>query len=181
MIRKQHLIALAALALAACGSAETDGQSSQPAGTMAGLVESEAGSQMPDIAVLAPDGEETTLAEIAGGEPILVNLWASWCAPCIEELPTLVALAAREDAPQVLMLNQDFQVPQASIRAFLDDNEIEGVETWQDPEMAMTDALSVTIMPTTVLYDGEGREVWRFVGDLHWDGEEAAELLARLD
>lgn len=123
-----------------------------------------------------PDGEKVTLADFRG-EPVLVNLWASWCAPCIQELPTLVALGEREGAPQVLTISQDIG-PQTSVRAFIADRGLKGVEAWHDPEMALTSALGVQIMPTSVLYDAEGREVWRYTGDLDWTGAEAAKLLA---
>ena len=146
----------------------------------AGLQREFAGSELPDLLVLSPEGEQVALAEIAAGEPMLVNLWASWCAPCIQELPTLVALSGREGAPRILTLSQDMG-PQPSIRAFLDDKGLVAVETWQDAEMGMTDALGIQIMPTTILYDADGMEVWRYVGDLDWSGAEAAALLAELD
>ncbi|MBB3764663.1 TlpA family protein disulfide reductase [Sphingomicrobium lutaoense] len=173
-----------ALMLAACGQQPSSPTKKAEAGECrppeaGGVDRCHVGKEMPDIAVLAPDGGETTLADIAAGEPLLVNLWASWCAPCVKELPTLLALSGREDAPRVLTLNQDMG-PQRSVQAFLEGHGVGDLGAWQDPDMAMTDALPVTIMPTTVLYDGEGREVWRYVGDLDWNGEEASRLLAEL-
>lgn len=172
------LATIALLFLAACSGASPD--ETAPTTNGAGLQREFAGSKIPDLMVLSPEGEQVALADIAAGEPMLVNLWASWCAPCIEELPTLVALAGREGAPRVLTLSQDMG-PQASVRAFLDGKGLVAVEGWQDADMAMTDALGVQIMPTTVLYDADGREVWRYVGDLDWTGEEAAALLAEID
>ncbi|MCJ7421313.1 TlpA family protein disulfide reductase [Sphingomicrobium astaxanthinifaciens] len=144
-----------------------------------GVDRSHAGAAMPAIDILDPEGETVALADVAAGEPLLVNLWASWCAPCVEELPTLVALAERGEVA-VLTLSQDMG-PQPSVRAFLEDEGLDAVEAWQDPEMAFTDALPVAVMPTTVLYDAQGREVWRYLGDLDWSGEEAAALLEELD
>lgn len=179
---KAILISALALALAACGTeAPTNseqGSECRPP-EAGGIDRCNAGTAMPEVTILAPDGSETTLADVAGGAPILVNLWASWCAPCVKELPTLLALSGREGAPKVLALSQD-QGPQLSVRAFLAGHGVEDLGAWQDPDMAMTDALPVSIMPTTILYDGDGREVWRYVGDLEWDGEEAAALLAEL-
>src|SRR5688500_11214511 len=63
----------------------------QPGGP--GLDRSQAGKPAPDLAFKDPDGEDTSLPEIAAGKPLLVNLWATWCAPCIKELPTLIALS----------------------------------------------------------------------------------------
>lgn len=166
------------LFLAGCEASPSEEQVSATTG--AGLQREFAGSAMPDLLVLSPEGEEIALADVAAGEPMLVNLWASWCAPCIQELPTLVALSGREGAPHVLTLSQDMG-PQPSVHAFLDSKGLVAVAAWQDPDMGMTDALGIQIMPTTVLYDADGVEVWRYVGDLDWTGEEAAALLAELD
>ena len=174
----KKLLILAALGVAACGN-ETAAEPTTEATEATALIRDFAGMEMPDIAVTDPDGAATTLSEIAGGEPILVNLWASWCAPCVKELPTLVALSERGDV-RVLALSQDM-APQPSVRAFLEQHDVASLGAWQDAEMAMTDALPVTIMPTTVLYNAEGQEVWRYVGDLDWAGDEAATLIAELD
>lgn len=167
------LALLAVLSLAACQQSDAP---ASPAPSGAGYQAEMAGTPMPDIAILTPEGETVSLREETAGEPVLVNLWASWCAPCIEELPTLVALAERGDV-RVMTLNQDMG-SQGSVEAFLEGKAIEGVETWQDAQMAMTDALGVQIMPTTILYDAEGVELWRYVGDKDWSGEDAAKLIA---
>lgn len=52
------------------------------------------------------------------------------------------------------------------------------LEVWHDPKMALSSASGAEILPTTILYDAKGREVWRYVGDLDWTGEEGARLLA---
>ena len=68
--------------------------------------------------------------------------------------------------------------PKASVDAFLADKGIARFAAFHDPEMGLTSALGVQVMPTSVLYDAEGREIWRYVGDLDWTSEEAARLLA---
>ena len=104
-----------------------------------------------------------------------MNLWATWCAPCVKELPTLDALADRAGAPQVLALSQDMG-PQAKVEAFLAERKI-ALDPYQDAEMAMSSALGANILPTTVLYGSDGKEIWRFTGDMDWTGAEAAALL----
>ena len=166
------------LALAGCDRqkpAEQQGTPAvTPAGPQAGIDRSQAGKAGPDLTFRDPEGQDTSLAEFKG-KPLLVNLWATWCAPCVKELPTLDALADRPGAPQVLALSQDMG-DQAKVQAFLADKKI-GLEAYQDAEMAMSAALGANILPTTVLYGSDGKEIWRYTGDLDWTGGEAAELL----
>jgi len=95
----------------------------------------------------------------------------------VKELPTLQAIAARAGAPRVIAVSQDM-APRGSVDAFLDKNKLADLEVWHDPKMALSSATGAEVLPTTILYDGKGREVWRYVGDLDWTGEEATKLLA---
>jgi len=123
-----------------------------------------------------PDGKPVRIADFAG-RPVLVNLWATWCAPCVKELPTLDELA-RGDGVQVLAVSQD-DGPHASVVAFLQGHQIGTLEPYQDPKMSLSGTLGPdTVLPTTILYDASGKEVWRYVGDLDWTSAEAAKLLA---
>ena len=111
---------------------------------------------------------------------MLVNLWATWCAPCVKELPTLDKLAAshRDDGKLgVIALSQD-SGPQASVEAFLAKLKVEDLGAYHDPKMGFSGALGPdTVLPTTILFDADGKEVWRYVGDLDWTSPEAAKLL----
>jgi hypothetical protein len=70
--------------------------------------------------------------------------------------------------------------PQGSVDAFLKEKKIGRFAAFHDKDMALTDALNVQVMPTTVLYDADGKEVWRYVGDLDWTAAEATRLLAEV-
>lgn len=182
-MRVNKLLTAAALicALAACdrekqaGSQATgDNLAIGSAVPKAGVDRSQAGKPAPQIAFRSPDGEETSLAEFAG-RPVVMNLWATWCAPCVKELPTLASLADSRKDLTVLALSQDMQ-PQDKVAAFLDEKKI-ALEPFQDPEMAMSSELGANILPTTILYGSDGKEIWRYTGDLDWTGDEAAKLL----
>ncbi len=145
-----------------------------------GVDRSHKGKAAPEVTFLGPDGGETSLAEMQG--PVLVNLWASWCAPCVKELPTLNALARSQEgdgALDVVVVSQDTGT-QASVESFMAKIKVSELGAYHDPEMKLSDALGVRVMPTTVLYDAAGREVWRYVGDLDWTGSEARALLAEV-
>ena len=135
------------------------------------------GQAAPKTSFNDPDGNETSLAAFAG-KPTLVNLWASWCAPCVKELPTLDRLARAQDGKlNVVAISQDM-APHASVEAFLKEHKIAALESYQDPKMALSGALDAEVLPTSVLYDASGREVWRYVGDQDWTSARAAKLLA---
>jgi thiol-disulfide isomerase/thioredoxin len=123
-----------------------------------------------------PDGKPVTLAAFKG-KPLLVNLWATWCAPCVKELPTLDRLASRGSI-DVIAVSQD-SGPHASVVAFLKSHQIGTLKAYQDDKMALSGALGPdTVLPTSILIGADGKEVWRYVGDLDWTSPEAARLLA---
>ena len=175
------------LALAACQKTQEANEvastneitATTPPGPVKGVDRSHNGLPAPAAAFNNPDGGQINLAKFKG-VPVLVNLWASWCAPCIKELPTLDKLAAshRDGQLGVIAVSQDTG-PQPSVKAFLAKLNVKDLGAYHDPDMALSGALGPdTVLPTSILYDAEGKEVWRYVGDLDWTGSEAAKLLA---
>ena len=167
------------LALSGCQQSDTPTENETAAAAdPRGVDRANAGKTAPDAELRDAEDEPATLADLKG-EAVLVNIWATWCAPCVKELPTLQDLAAAESAPRVVAVSQDM-APRGSVEAFLAKNKLAGLEVWHDPKMALSSAAGAQILPTTILYDAEGKEVWRYVGDLDWNGEEARKLLAEL-
>ena len=171
----------ALLALAACHKTQQpSGNESVPstaqAGPQKGVDRSHKGQPAPDVGFTNGDGAETSLTEVSG-KPTLVNLWATWCAPCVKELPTLNRLAkSRGAALEVIAVSQD-SGPHPSVVAFLD-GKAPDLEAYQDSKMALSGKLNAEVLPTSVLYDARGKEVWRYIGDLDWTSAEAAKLLS---
>ena len=174
-------IALSSIALlaSACERQEsTSANETKNAVDPRGEHREQAGKAAPDVELRDADDEPTTLAD-GKGKPLLVNIWATWCAPCVKELPTLQALAAQPGAPRVIAVSQDM-APRGSVDAFLGEHRLDDLEVWHDPKMALSSATSTEVLPTTILFDADGKEVWRYVGDLDWTGDEARKLLAEL-
>jgi thiol-disulfide isomerase/thioredoxin len=184
------LLAFGALVSAACDrqkAAEPQGGApSQPPGNGAAasgsyptgrLDRSHAGTPAPAAAFEDAEGRDTTLAEFRG-RPLLLNLWATWCAPCVVEMPSLDRLAAREQGRvQVVAISQDLD-GRDLVDRFFARTRLTNLEPFLDGDMALMTALGIGTLPTTILYDADGREVWRMTGMAEWDGERARRLLA---
>ena len=175
------------LALAACdrqagGPAQGATSAAAPAATAGGASEpakgadrSHKGSELPALGFADPAGGKLALASLKG-QPVLINLWATWCAPCVKELPTLDALAAGGKV-RVVTVSQDSGEP-ARVAAFLKDKGLTHLQPWLDPDNSLAFHYGGGTLPMTVLYDSGGREVWRFTGDQDWTSAPAAALLA---
>jgi thiol-disulfide isomerase/thioredoxin len=175
------LIGCAILSLTACQkgpeaqSNEASNASAQ--GPVKGVDRTHKGASFPAISFLDEEDQDMDYAPLLG-QPTLVNLWATWCAPCVKELPTLAKLA--KQAPNglyVAPISQD-SAPRASVEAFLEQHKID-LPLYRDPKMALSGALGPdTVLPTSILYDAQGKEVWRYVGELDWTSPEALKLLS---
>jgi thiol-disulfide isomerase/thioredoxin len=191
-MRAPHLLAataLSALWLAGCGpdDAVTNNQAvpgnEQATAVPAAAPESEgvldrshAGSVAPGTAFKDPQGDRTTLADFRG-KPLLLNLWATWCAPCIAEMPTLDALAAREGGKlTVLTVSQDL-IDNGKVAAFFDQHKLATIEPYVDDEAQLSTDLKVQTLPTTILYDANGKEIWRTIGGEDWRSGKTAALI----
>lgn len=140
------------------------------------LDRSHAGTPAPAFTFQDESGQPTTMAAFRG-KPTLVNLWATWCAPCIVEMPSLDALAAREgDALNVVALSQDLNGRELVTQFFAQRN-FRHLEANLDPDMRFMTEMRLDTLPTTILYDSEGREVWRMVGMAEWESERIARLI----
>jgi thiol-disulfide isomerase/thioredoxin len=177
---RRFLLFAACVALGACHQRAQQSPANEaaasPADGIKGVHRDFHGKVEPEAAFDGPDGKPVHLADFKG-KPLLVNLWASWCAPCVKELPTIDKLA-RSGKVQVLAVSQD-DGPHASVIAFLKAHGISTLQPYQDPKMSLSAALGPdTVLPTSILFDSDGKEVWRYVGEFDWTNPEAVRLLA---
>jgi thiol-disulfide isomerase/thioredoxin len=122
-------------------------------------------------------GNATDLTRFKG-KVTLVNLWATWCQPCIKEMPSLERLkAARSnDHFAIATISEDLKGADA-VDPFFAKNDLAGLPRFLDPKNEVGRAFKVNGLPTTLLLDGEGREIGRFEGGAEWDDPSALRLI----
>ncbi len=125
-------------------------------------------------------GEQRQLQDFAG-EILLVNFWATWCPPCVKELPSFARLQSRlvGKPVRVIAISEDFggfDVP----RKFLEDKGIEGLTLLLDDKGIGFRSLGGRGLPTTLIVNASGREIARLVGDLEWDSDEVVTYVESL-
>jgi thiol-disulfide isomerase/thioredoxin len=132
--------------------------------------------EAPDIA-FEHEGRETRLAAFRG-QVVLVNFWATWCPPCLKELPTLDRLQSELGGAdfQVVAIAADTRGPQKA-QEFLDRLGVRRLELYADPRLRLAGAVVGANLPVSILYDREGREIGRLVGEADWASEEAKALV----
>ncbi len=150
-------------------------------GTLDSLDFSYGGMTAPETVFTDPQGAETTLAMFQG-KTVLVNLWATWCAPCIEELPTLAALqtdlggALGADRFEVIAINAE-RGDGSKGRAFLDDNGLDALAFYHNPTSSVVLDLGAPGLPVTILFGPDGREIARVLGPAHWNAPEVHDFI----
>ena len=131
-----------------------------------------AGELMPATNMRDPEGRVLNLGALQG-TPVLLNLWATWCAPCKKEMPLLDQLAADYDGQvHVITVSQDLN-GEEKVPTYFAENDFRYLEPWMDPQAELGSYFDNTPLPTTIYYDAMGQEIWRVRGDYDWSSEEA--------
>jgi thiol-disulfide isomerase/thioredoxin len=132
---------------------------------------------LPEVKFQDAAGKERTLGDFRG-KVVLLNLWATWCAPCRKEMPALDRLQAKmgSDKFQVVAVSVD-RTGLPGARKFLDEAGIRKLALYADATARMGVALRAAGLPVTVLLDRQGREIGRLLGPAEWDGEDAQRLI----
>jgi thiol-disulfide isomerase/thioredoxin len=167
--RRRALVTAATVAAGALGGNVVPRRArAQEMGSVDDLEDMPPGATLPAFQFFTPDNQARTLADYRG-RGVVLNLWATWCGPCVAELPTLdqLAMAVAADSIVVLPLSSDAGGA-ASVRAFYDGHDIEHLPVLLDPGGAITQAWQVPGIPVTVIFDRSGHPRARLVGSADW-------------
>ena len=176
-----HLALYSALLLGvnAAHAGVVDWQAAQSAG-LAKLAPLEAPVPVPDTVIVDAEGAEFRLSDWQG-KVLVVNFWATWCAPCREEMPSLDALEAE-------MGGDDFAVltiaagrnPVPAIHKFFEEQQIVNLPVLRDERQVLARGMGVMGLPVTVLVDRDGMEIARVIGELDWASPAVKDVIAQM-
>jgi thiol-disulfide isomerase/thioredoxin len=137
---------------------------------------------LPDLSFQDSVGNERTIGDFRG-RMVLLNIWATWCTPCREEMPALDRLQAQFGGPefQVIAISVDQQGAEP-VQKFFSEIGIKALERYIDPAAQAAFKLGAVGLPATLLVDRRGREIGRHVGPAKWDAPEiVAHLRGRIE
>ncbi|MCH7634800.1 MAG: TlpA family protein disulfide reductase [Proteobacteria bacterium] len=134
---------------------------------------------LPELRFVDGEGRPLTLADFRG-KVILLNIWATWCIPCLREMPTLDRLQAKLGGPrfEVVVLSIDIGgIP--VVEKFYRALKLDSLGIYVDKTLRVKRDLGIVGIPTTLLIDRQGREIGRLAGPAEWDSKEAIKAIRR--
>jgi thiol-disulfide isomerase/thioredoxin len=170
---------LSKLALAVAVALPTLAVSIRPAGAQApgGFAVHESPRPLPEIQFENGEGEGMSLADFRG-KVVLLNIWATWCAPCRREMPTLERLQAELGGPdfEVVALSID-RKGRPVVKEFYEELGLQELGMYVDPSAKASRELSALGVPTTLLIDRGGNELGRLLGPAEWDSPDMVNFI----
>lgn len=149
-------------------------------GDMRKLAFHEAPQRGSDVAFVSQDGGEMTLADYAGRHVVL-NFWATWCAPCRKEMPHLSALQEAMGGPEFEVVTvATGRNTEEGMRRFFEEIGVDNLPLHTDPRQALARDMGVLGLPVTLILNPEGQEIARLQGDADWSSDSARAIVAAL-
>ena len=132
---------------------------------------------LPELAFTDAEDKPLKLADYKG-KTVLLNFWATWCAPCVKEMPSLDRLQAEMGKDKFVVLPLSLDGPsRPKVAPFYADRKLANLGIYFDKGKKVLGALDVSVLPTSILIDAQGRELGRLEGEADWDKPEALALM----
>jgi thiol-disulfide isomerase/thioredoxin len=147
-------------------------------GDMKKLMLLDAAEAVPEAVLLDGEDGEHHLSDFKG-KWVVLNFWATWCAPCRKEMPSLDRLQAAMPEIAVVPVATGRNAVEG-IKRFFDEAGVKGLPILRDPQSDFARAMHVMGLPVTVILNPEGQEVARLIGDAEWDSDSAKAVLGAL-
>lgn len=174
---RRGVLAAAAAAFAMPATARAELAAGLAKGTMARFKRTSPPKLMPDLEFLNADDKTIRLTDLTG-KTRLINLWATWCVPCVKEMPSLDNLQAALSKKAFLVLPISLDGPsKAKVAPFYKEQKLTNLDIFYDKGRKAMSVLAVSLLPTSILVDPAGRELGRLEGDADWDSPEGIALM----
>jgi len=146
-------------------------------GTLAKFQLAKQPKPLPELAFNDANDKPLKLSDYKG-KIVLLNFWATWCAPCVKEMPSLDRLQAEVDKDKFVVLPLSLDGPsRPKVAPFYEDKKLSHLGVYFDKGRKAMQALDVSILPTSILVDAQGRELGRLEGEADWEKPEALALM----
>ncbi|WP_417482904.1 TlpA family protein disulfide reductase [Maricaulis sp.] len=170
------LIWLVYVFISGTGKSETGTLDSFARGEMGAFVTLADAPAQPAMAYTDPDGGEHHLSDYRG-KVILLNLWATWCGPCVEEMPALNRLQQQFGGEDFDVVTISFDREFAPVTEFFEREQIDSLPALRDDSFTSHNLVGALGLPMSILYDRHGREIGRMPAPADWDSEDAHRLV----
>lgn len=183
----KFLVATAVLAASFAVGAQTifssDGYSTGKAlekpMVMKPFVEFSKARPLPELRIFTLEGEKVDLAKYRG-KLLILNVWGTWCTPCVREIPQLIQLQKQLKGSDIEIVGVAVDKSVAGIPKFLARNKMSEFNTWSDPTESIEDVMPLEVVPTNFIVDGASNLVGYLPGYLPWDDKEVIPFLKKL-
>ena len=122
--------------------------------------------------ILDKDGKTVSLAELEG-KLVVLNFWATWCAPCIAELDSLAALKEKRADIEVIAVSKDLRKSAQELEEFLEKNGAKNLDVYQNQGGALDQQFPSRGLPTTYIISSRGNIIYKMEGDADWSSDSA--------
>ncbi|ABV35092.1 thioredoxin, putative [Shewanella sediminis HAW-EB3] len=146
---------------------------------MSRFIEMQSAREVPDVTFTDTEGGEINLKQYKG-KVVMVNLWATWCAPCIKEIPQMENIRQTNIDKDLVVLPISIDEESEKVKPFLARHGLSHYKTWLDPNKDIDQVMPADVVPATYVFDGSGNLIGFLRGYLDWGDKEVQPYLEKL-